>query len=46
MQNSDFWKFCCYSNRKFTIEHAVTEAMVKSTVMPSVISIEAFFIVS
>jgi hypothetical protein len=36
----------CNGNRKFTIEHAVTEAMVQSTFVPSFISIEAFFIVS
>jgi hypothetical protein len=36
----------CHGNRKFTIEHAVTEAMVKSTFVPNLISIEAFFIVS
>jgi hypothetical protein len=36
----------CRGNRKFKIEHAVTEAMVQSTFLPNFISIEAFFIVS
>jgi hypothetical protein len=35
-----------HGNRKFKIEHVVTEAMVQSTFVPSFISIEAFFIVS
>jgi hypothetical protein len=35
----------CHSNRKFKIEHVLTEVMVQSTYVPSFISIEAFFIV-
>jgi hypothetical protein len=34
---------CCRGNRKFKIEHVVTEFMVLSTHVPSFISIEAFF---
>jgi hypothetical protein len=49
MQNSDFGSFetfpRCHGNMKFKIEHAVTEALVQSTFMPSFISIEAFFII-
>jgi hypothetical protein len=36
----------CHGNRKFKTEHVVTKAMVQSTFIPSLISIEAFFIVS
>jgi hypothetical protein len=35
-----------HGNRKLKIEHAVTEAMVQSTFVPSFISTKAFFIVS
>jgi hypothetical protein len=35
-----------HGNRKFKTEHGVTKAMVQSTFVPSLISIEAFFIVS
>jgi hypothetical protein len=36
----------CHGNRKFKTEHVVTKAMVQSTFVPSLISIDAFFIVS
>jgi hypothetical protein len=36
----------CDGNRKFKIEHVVIKAMVKSTFVPSLISIAAFYIVS
>jgi hypothetical protein len=36
----------CHGNRKFKTEHVVTKAMIQSTFVPSLISIEAFFIVS
>jgi hypothetical protein len=36
----------CHGNRKFKTEHVVTKAMVQSTFVPSLISIEAFVIVS
>jgi hypothetical protein len=35
----------CHGNRKFQTEHVVTKAMVQSTIVPSLISIEAVFIV-
>jgi hypothetical protein len=35
----------CHGNRKFKPEHVVTKAMVESTFVPSLISIEAVFIV-
>jgi hypothetical protein len=35
----------CHGNRKFKSGHVVTKAMVQSTFMPSLISIEAVFIV-
>jgi hypothetical protein len=35
----------CYGNRKFKPEPVVTKAMVRSTFVPSLISIEAVFIV-
>jgi hypothetical protein len=37
---------CCHGNRKFKTEHVVEKAMVQSTFVPSLISIEAFFMVS
>jgi hypothetical protein len=47
-QNSDFWHFwhfpLCHGNKKIKIEHAVTKAMVQSTSVPSLISIESFLI--
>jgi hypothetical protein len=47
MQNSDFSQFSdvprCHGNRKFKIEHVITEVMIQSTCVPSFISIEAFF---
>jgi hypothetical protein len=33
----------CHGNRKFKPEHAVAKAMVQSTFVPSLISIEAVF---
>jgi hypothetical protein len=49
MQNSDFRDVETsprnHGKRKFKIDHAVTEAMVHSTFVPSCISIDAFFIV-
>jgi hypothetical protein len=36
----------CHGNRKFKTEYVVTKAMVQSTFVPSLIRIEAFFIVS
>jgi hypothetical protein len=36
----------CHGNRKFETEHVVTKATEQSTFVPSLISIEAFFIVS
>jgi hypothetical protein len=36
----------CHGNRTFNSEHGVTKAMVQSTVVPSLIRIEEFFIVS
>jgi hypothetical protein len=33
----------CHGNRKFQPEHVVTKAMVQSTFVPSLISIEAVF---
>jgi hypothetical protein len=36
----------CNGYRKFKTEHVVTKAMVQSTFVPSLIGIEAFFIVS
>jgi hypothetical protein len=35
----------CHGNRKFKPEHVVTKAMVQSTFVPSLISIEAVLIV-
>jgi hypothetical protein len=35
----------CHGNRKFKPEHVVAKAMVQSTFGPSLISIEAVFIV-
>jgi hypothetical protein len=35
----------CHGNRKFKPEHVVAKAMVQSTIVPSLISIEAVFIV-
>jgi hypothetical protein len=35
----------CHGNRKFKPEHVVAKAMVQSTFVPSLISIEAVFIV-
>jgi hypothetical protein len=35
----------CHSNRKFKPEHVVARAMVQSTFVPSLISVEAVFIV-
>jgi hypothetical protein len=34
----------CHGKRKVKTEHVVTKAMVQSTFVPSLISIEAFFI--
>jgi hypothetical protein len=46
-QNSDFWHFemspRCHGNRKFKPEHVVSMAMVQSTFVPSLISVEAVF---
>jgi hypothetical protein len=36
----------CHGNRKFKPEHVVAKAKVQSTFVPSLISIEAVFIVS
>jgi hypothetical protein len=36
---------CCHGNRKFKPEYVVTKAMAQSTFVPSLISIEAVFIV-
>jgi hypothetical protein len=36
----------CHGNKKFKTEHVVTKAMVQATFVPSLISIEPFFIVS
>jgi hypothetical protein len=36
---------CCHGNRKFKPEHVVARAMVQSTFVPSLISVEAVFIV-
>jgi hypothetical protein len=33
----------CHGYRKFKTEHVVTKTMVQSTFVPSLISIEAFF---
>jgi hypothetical protein len=35
----------CHGDRKFKPEHVVAKAMVQSTLVPSLISIEAVFIV-
>jgi hypothetical protein len=35
----------CHGNRKFKHEHVVTKAMIQSTFVPSLIRIEAVFIV-
>jgi hypothetical protein len=35
----------CHGNRKFKTEHVVTKTMVQSTFVPSLISIQAVFIV-
>jgi hypothetical protein len=35
----------CHGKRKFKTEHVVTRAMVQSTFVPNLISIEAVFIV-
>jgi hypothetical protein len=35
----------CHGNRKFKPEHVVAKAMVQSTLVPSLISIEAVIIV-
>jgi hypothetical protein len=35
----------CYGNKNFKPEHVVAKAMVQSTFVPSLISIEAVFIV-
>jgi hypothetical protein len=35
----------CHGKRKFKTEHVATKAMVQSTFVPSLISIEAVFIV-
>jgi hypothetical protein len=37
---------CCHGNKKFKIEHVVTKAKVQSTIVPSLMNIEASFIVS
>jgi hypothetical protein len=36
---------CFHGNRKFKPEHVVTKAMVQSTFVPSLISIEALFFI-
>jgi hypothetical protein len=48
-QNSEFGNFemspRCHGNRKFKPEHVVAGAMVQSIFVPSLISVEAVFIV-
>jgi hypothetical protein len=43
--NFEMFTFC-HGNRKFMTDHVVTKEMIQSTFVPSLISIEAFFIVS